>query len=143
MVLGLDLDGVVIDVSQLKRRLGKVRLMEGDLVSVSVEELPPVRGVDRVFELGIVKAILTRRRWCKPIREWFWYWFGGAVVPVYCLGQVPSKARKCWELGIRVFVDDDYCTVVDLEENGIRALWFDVEKDGDLYEFLVREGVIE
>jgi hypothetical protein len=65
------------------------------------------------------------------------------IVPVYCLGYVSSKVSKCKELGIEVFVDDDYFTVVDLVVNGITGLWFDVAKDKDLYEFLVREGVVD
>jgi len=38
-------------------------------------------------------------------------------------------------------VDDDYFIVECLKGCGIRALWFTVEKDRDLYEFLKREGV--
>ena len=41
-----------------------------------------------------------------------------------------------------MFIDDDYFTVADLIANGIRGLWFEIERDRDLYAFLIREGVI-
>ena len=143
VVLGLDFDGVVVDLRYLKEELGKDYLSEEELMSALEEELPPVAGVDKVFQLGVVKAIVTRRKYGRPIERWFKFWFGRVVVPVYCLGWVSSKVSKCKELGVKVFVDDDYFTVVDLVGNGIKGLWFDVERDRDLYGFLVREGVID
>jgi hypothetical protein len=141
-VLGLDFDGVVADLRYLKEELGKEYLSEEELMSALEEELPPVAGVDKVFQLGVVKAIVTKRKYGRPIERWFEFWFGEVVVPVYCLGSLVSKVSKCKKLGIRVFVDDDYLTVVDLIANGIKGLWFTVERDRDLYEFLVREGII-
>jgi hypothetical protein len=143
VALGLDFDGVVADLRYLKKELGKDYLSEEELVSALEEELPPVAGVDKVFQLGVVKAIVTRRKYGRPIERWFKFWFGDVIVPVYCLGSVSSKADICKELGIRVFVDDDYLTVVDLIANGIKGLWFDVEQDKDLYKFLRREGVLD
>jgi len=56
VVLGLDFDGVVADLRYLKESLGKEYLSEEDLVLASAEELPPVKGVEEVFELGIVRG---------------------------------------------------------------------------------------
>jgi len=140
-VLGLDFDGVVVDLTELEARLGRY-VKEEDTILASMEELKPVPGVDRVFALGIVEAVITRRSLEEPIRRWFRYWFGEVVVTVYCIGPYGDKARKCRELGIEVFVDDDYFIVEYLKGYGIRALWFTVGKDGGLYQFLRREGVI-
>ena len=142
-MIGLDFDGVVTDLFYLKGRLGKQYLTEEDLVSASLQDLPPVEGVDDVFRLGVVEAIVTRRKFYEPVERWFRYWFGRVVVPVYCLGWVSSKADKCKELGIKVFVDDDYFTVIDLLANGISGLWFDARRQKNLYNFLVEEGVLD
>jgi hypothetical protein len=91
---------------------------------------------------GVVKAIITRRSKKEPIERWFRYWLGELVVPVYCIGPSGEKAGKCKELGITVFVDDDYFTVAHLRGSGIRGLWFTVEKDRNLYEFLKRKKVL-
>jgi len=140
-MLGLDLDGVVIDLSLLKRKLKGRHIREEDTILAALEDLPPVQGVDKVFSWGWAKAIVTRRLLRSQIEQWFRYWFGKVLVPVYCVGPNGDKAKKCKELGISVFVDDDYFIVECLKGCGIRALWFTVEKDRDLYEFLKREGV--
>jgi hypothetical protein len=141
-VVGLDLDGVVVDLSLLKRRIKGRHIREEDTILVSPEKLPPVPGVDEVFNLGWVKAIITRRLLRSPVEQWFRYWFGRVLVPIYCIGPNGDKAEKCKELGIEVFVDDDYFIVEHLKGHGIRGLWFTVEKDGNLYEFLKREVVL-
>ena len=141
-MLGLDLDGVVIDLSLLKRRIKGRHIREEDTILAPLEELPPVPGVYEVFDLGWVKAIITRRLLRSPVEQWFRHWFGKVLVPVYCIGPNGDKAEKCKELGIEVFVDDDYFVVEHLKGYGIRGLWFTVEKDGNLYEFLKREGVL-
>jgi hypothetical protein len=141
-VVGLDLDGVVVDLSLLKRRIKGRHIREEDTILASPEELPPVSGVDEVFNWGWVKAIVTRRLLRTPIEQWFRYWFGKVIVPVFCIGPNGDKAKKCKELGIEVFVDDDYFIVEHLKGCGIKALWFSVEKDGSLYEFLKKKGVV-
>jgi FMN phosphatase YigB (HAD superfamily) len=141
-VLGLDLDGVVIDLTYLEEELGTRDLWEEDTAYANPEQLPPVEGVEKVFRTGDVEAIITRRRWRKPVEIWFDYWFGRLVAPIYCLGPVGDKARVCRKLGITVFVDDDYFTVKHLIANGIKGLWFTVDKDRDLYLFLKRRGVV-
>jgi hypothetical protein len=140
-VVGLDLDGVVVDLSLLKSRMkGWVR--EEDTILVSPEDLPPVPGVDEVFSRGLVKAIITRRLLRSPVEQWFKYWYLYVPVSVYCVGPNGDKAKKCKELGIEVFVDDDYFVVEHLKGYGIKALWFSVERDGNLYEFLKKKGVV-
>jgi len=141
-VVGLDLDGVVVDLSLLKRRIKGRHIREEDTILVSPEKLPPVPGVYEVFNLGWVKAIITRRLLRSPVEQWFRYWFWKMLVPVYCIGPNGDKAEKCRELGIEVFVDDDYFIVEHLKGYGIRGLWFTVEKDGNLWEFLKREVVL-
>ena len=89
-VLGLDFDGVVADLRYLKEELGKEYLSEEELMSALEEELPPVKGVEEVFALGVVKAIVTKRKYGRPIERWFEFWFGRVVVPVYCLGSLVS-----------------------------------------------------
>jgi len=142
LVLGLDFDGVVVDLTGLEAKLGR-GVTEEDTVLAPMEELNPVSGVEEVFSLGIVEAVITRRLLEEPIRRWFRYWFGRVPVPVYCIGPYGDKARKCKELGINVFVDDDYGIVRRLRECGIVALWFRVEEDRDLYRFLKRKGIVK
>jgi hypothetical protein len=141
-VVGLDFDGVVVDLTGLEARLGR-GVTEEDTVLAPVEELCPVAGVEEVISLGIVEAVVTRRALEGPVKEWFRYWFGGVPVPVYCVGPYGDKVRKCKELGINVFVDDDYGIVKRLRESGIVALWFRVDKDRNLYMFLKKKGVLE
>jgi hypothetical protein len=141
-MLGLDLDGVVIDLSLLKRRLGGRHVREEDTILASLEDLPPVPGVDKVFSQGWVKAIVTRRLLRNPVEQWFRYWFGKVIVPVYCIGPNGDKIEKCKELGIKVFVDDDYFIVEYLKGYGIKGLWFTVERDKNLYEFLRKNNVV-
>jgi len=141
-VVGLDFDGVVVDLTELEARLGR-GVTEEDTVLAPVEELSPVAGVEEVISLGIVEAVVTRRALEEPIRRWFRYWFGRVPVPVYCVGPYGDKARKCKELGINVFVDDDYGIVKRLRESGIVALWFRVDKDRNLYMFLKKKGVLK
>jgi hypothetical protein len=142
VVLGLDLDGVVIDLTYLEEEVSGRHLREEDIELAHPGLLPPVLGVRKVLKLGVVEAIVTKRTKKRPIEEWFTYWFGGLMVPVYCVGPNGDKAEKCEELGITVFVDDDYFIMAHLKSYGILGLWFTVKKDKDLYEFLRREGIL-
>jgi hypothetical protein len=142
VVLGLDLDGVVIDLTYLEEEVSGRHLREEDTEFAHPGLLPPVLGVSRVFESGVVRAIVTKRTKKRPIEKWFRYWFRKLLVPVYCIGPNGDKAEKCKELGITVFVDDDYFMVAHLRSYGILGLWFTVRKDRDLYDFLKRKGIL-
>jgi hypothetical protein len=142
VVLGLDLDGVVIDLTYLEEEASGRHLSEKDIEFANPGLLPPVLGVRKVLKSGVVEAIVTKRTKRQPIERWFQYWFGGLVVPVYCIGPSGDKAEKCKELGITVFVDDDYFMVAHLRSYAIVGLWFKVKKDKDLYEFLKKEGIL-
>jgi len=142
VVLGLDLDGVVIDLTYLEKKVSGRHLCEEDIELAHPRLLPPVLGVRRVLKSRVVEAIVTKRTKRRPVEKWFTYWFGGLVVPVYCIGPSGDKAEKCKELGITVFVDDDYFMAAHLKSYGILGLWFTVKKDKDLYEFLKRKGVL-
>jgi len=58
-MLGLDLDGVVIDLSLVEKEKGGYVSEEG-LIFVPVREVLPVSEADRVLVSGSVRAIITR-----------------------------------------------------------------------------------
>lgn len=141
-MIGLDFDGVVLDVPRLEKILGKKIMLEEEFWRIPVKLLHPVKGVDKVFATGKVGAVVTRRKEHLYVVRWFKFWFGKVLSPIVCVGWFGDKVLWCKKLRISVFIDDDYSTVKALEQEGISAFWFRADRDGDLYDCLVRWRVL-
>jgi hypothetical protein len=139
-ILGLDFDGVICDIESWAKEAGIhiEDLTEGDLADVDPGLLLPIDGALDVLDSGLVKAIITHRRWTKPVVNWIYYWMG-EYIPVAFPRH--NKGYECFKRGIRIFVDDDPKVIEQLKEWGVRGILYDQNRHGNLYEFLFDQGV--
>ena len=140
--IGLDFDGVICDVETWAEENGipPDDITESLLADAEVESIPPIDGAFDVLDSGKVVAIITHRKDLDPVREWLYFWYGDRYPKV--VFPQHSKGFECFKRDIEVFVDDDPSVIKEVDRWDVVGLLYDTRKDGNLYNFLVRKGVL-
>jgi hypothetical protein len=139
-ILGLDFDGVICNIEDWAERVGihSEDLTEGDLADVSPKLLLPIDGALDVLDSGLVKAVITHRKWIDPVADWIFYWLGRHIPVTF---PKHNKGYECFRRGIRIFVDDDPKVMEQLREWRIQGILYNRRRHGNLYKFLLNQGV--